>query len=109
MRRCNCRCVLGCTSWCAIEVDQVWPVCSINGVNRVIDCCVHDREASGWMDGRRLSARCANDGEKCSIPLDDWVHSLSRRAASSLRRSTIRAANWSQKSRTKKCESNQGL
>src|SRR6266403_614484 len=85
MRRCNCRCILGCTSWYAVEADQVWPVRSINRVHRIIDCCVHDRKASGWMNGRRLSARCANDFEKVSIPLDYWVHWLGRRAASSLR------------------------
>ncbi len=85
MSRCGCRCVLGCTSRYAVEADQVWLVRSINRVNRVIDCRVHDGKASGWMDGRRLSARCANDYEKISIPLDDWVHRLGGRPASSLR------------------------
>ena len=85
MSRCGCRCILGCTSRCTVEADQVWLVRSINRVNRVIDCRVHDGKASGWMDGRRLSARCANDYEKISIPLDDWVHRLGGKAASSLR------------------------
>src|SRR6266851_7363578 len=83
--RCDCSCILGCTSRYAVETDQVWLVGSINRVHCVIDCRVHDGKASSRMDGRRLSARCANDREKCSIPLDDWIHRLGGRAASSLR------------------------
>jgi hypothetical protein len=49
---------------------------SINGVDRIVDCCVHDGEASGGVDGRRLGTGCANDHQKISIPLDDWVHWL---------------------------------
>jgi hypothetical protein len=29
----------------------------VNGVNSVVDCGVHDRKATGWMDGCRLRAK----------------------------------------------------
>lgn len=43
------------------ETDQVGLVAPIDGVNRIINCGVHDGKAAGRMDGCRLRARGADN------------------------------------------------
>jgi hypothetical protein len=47
---------------------------SIDRIDGVIDCAMHDGKAARGMNGRRLGAGRTNDYEQGPIPLDDWIY-----------------------------------
>jgi len=60
----------------ACEHDRIRRVRAVDGVDRIVDRRVHDREAAGGMHRGRLRARRAHDAEQHPVPLHDGIDRL---------------------------------
>jgi hypothetical protein len=110
VRRRSCGRFLGSISGHAREADQVWPVCPVNGIHRVIDRCVQDRKAPRRMRRGWLRSRSTDDYEECPIPLNNGVHLLNRGVVCTLMlviRRSIRTKGQNRKTGTQQSEHNQ--
>src|ERR1700726_4365580 len=78
------------------EVNQIRFVGPVDGVHSVVDSGVKDGEAARGVNSSGLRARSANNRQKCSVPLHDWIDCLGRGIGCALmlvvKRSGIRAA-----------------
>src|SRR5438132_8769545 len=70
--------VLGSRSKNPAKANQIRLVSTINRIDSVIDCSMHNGEATGWVNGCWLRARRPHNDEKYSVPLDNRVQRLSR-------------------------------
>src|SRR5947209_20532069 len=59
-----------------VQVNQIWVMGSIDRIDRVIDCGVHDSEAACRVNRSRLLARSADNTQKIPVPLNDGVDRL---------------------------------
>src|SRR6266566_652901 len=76
--RSGSRGVLGSRSKNPAKANQIRLVSTINRIDSVIDCSMHNGEATGWVNGCWLRARRPHNDEKYSVPLDNRVQRLSR-------------------------------
>src|ERR1700730_212337 len=62
--------VSSCSRRC-IEREEIWLAAAGDGHDRVVYRDMQDREAAGWVNGRRLGARRVDDLHQLLVPIDN--------------------------------------